>query len=312
MAMVLSSLVPESENRFGYLFHGILAASLIQAIIAYFCLFSENFHEAILDKMKSVGLYTVEHLEIWGFRIYGYGNSLMYSIPITQAIISAWVVIYGIINGKLLYPFLGISIFFSAMINAKNAIVIFVVTLFIGFFIEVRKKNRHIFYFFAFLVTFWLLAKYGLEFLTLRIPKLFEWVDLIFNKETLKMFYLDYYFDISRWKMPSGLQIVFGSGIARNKQGYDADMGFVNDIWLGGYLYAAFTILLVVYFAKRIEANPCYKNGWNQILKWSLLVCFFLANMKGVAFHYSSFMSLILIIYLFGEEKSCESVLGDL
>lgn len=298
--MMFSSLTSNENKNFHYLFRVLFTAALIQALLAFLCLFFESFQTKIFEYMLRTGLYTPAHLEKWGHRIYGYGNSLMYAIPVTQALISAWAVTYGIMHKRIWYSIGGILILFSAIINAKIAIFIFLVAMTVGFLVELRKKPMYFFKLAILTLIFLFLVSFGLDYIAQNNPKLSAWLSLLADNTALSEIYGDYYTDISKWELPSGLQVIFGTGQARNKMGYDVDMGIVNDIWIGGLIYFIFTVGMVWFLTQLIRKKHLLGSTWSKILAYSFFLSFFLADMKGVAFHYSSFMALFVLVALFG------------
>jgi hypothetical protein len=292
------------DQNFDYLFHVILCAALIQAAIAYASLFFEDFRVLISKLMIETGLYTQDHLDSFGYRIYGYGTSLMYAIPIVQSIIAAWTVMYSDLNNKILYFILGILLFISAVINAKVALFSFTAVLFVGIFVGRNGFGKRIFRIMIAACIVVLIFPKLFSALQIYNKELYDWVNILFNRNLVQKWYVDYYSDLSRLSLPeSALGFIFGTGASKEAWGYNVDMGFVNDIWLGGILYFIFTVAVIVYCTKKIRNSRVLLKPWNNILAFSFIPVFIIADIKGIVFNYSAFMALLLLITIFTSKR---------
>ena len=295
-AIAFSQYVNKTEKSFAYLFHVLLCAAVLQAILAYMCLFSEEIHETFFEYMLRTGLYTESHLEKWGYRIYGYGNSLMYAIPVIQGLIAAWAFLYGVDKSKLIYSILGVLVLVSAIISAKIAFVVFVTTVLLGLIIGFKHYSKKLLRIAVVVLIATGILLYAYSYAQNNHGKLAEWVSLLFQEDGITG-YTDYYTNANKWELPDGLAFFFGTG--ENRPNYDVDMGIVNDVWLGGILYLGFTVGVVLTLAYRIRKNPLFPALWQKIMASSLVIAFFIADIKGTAFHYSAFMAFFILIALF-------------
>lgn len=293
--LVFSSIADKSSE---FLLKVLITAASLQASIALACLLLPSFQENIYMMMLRNGLYSSQHIATWGYRIYGYGNSLMYSIPITQGVISAWTIIRGIVDRKPSYIILSILILFTATLNAKIAMVVFSAVCIIGLFFERKNISRRIFMIIAVIAVFAFLLNIGLEYLAETNAKLFDWLNILRDKDMMQEFYFGYYTDATKWKLPEGLSVIWGTGEPRPNT--DVDMGFVNDAWIGGIIYTLFTVSTVLYATHTILRNAVFNATWAKVISYSLLVTYVIANIKGTAFSYSSFMALFVMVSLFG------------
>lgn len=298
--LVFSSI---SEKSFDYIVKVLITAASLQGAIAYACLLSPTFQTFIFKIMQQNGLYSSEHIAKWGYRIYGYGNSLMYSIPVSQAVIAAMAMVYGILRKKTYYSFLSLLIIFVSMINAKTSVFVFLGVLIICAYFKRRDLSRRSFRILIILICFVVLLNIGMDFLSQSHAKLFKWLGLIRDYSSIQDNYMNYYTDATKWILPEGLSIVWGTGEPRPNA--DVDMGFVNDVWIGGILYTLFTLFTVVYAAYLIRKKPFFDKAWAKGLSCSFLVTYLIANTKGSAFSYSSFMALFVMVALFGYRDYC-------
>ncbi len=307
-AAVFSSVAEKGEKSLDYLFHILLVASLIQATIAFMCLLYSPIQEIIFEYMVKNNLYTADHLEIWGYRIYGYGTSLMYAIPIVQGVIAAWSTIYSITNGKIRYFVFGVLILYSSVINAKIALPVFLVVLLLFFLFNLKTVGKRAIKIALIIVIFVYASSFVIDYLQQINPELYEWISIVFDTEQIREFYIEYYTMLQRWELPRGLDILFGTGAPRTSYGVDVDMGIVNDIWLGGLLYFAFTLAVVAYLAKRVSKNSYIPEIWRKFMPITFVAVFLLSDIKGSVFSYSAVMAFFMIIALYGSSKKDESI----
>lgn len=284
------------EMSFEKIFHILLCVSLAQAIIAYLSFFSTDVNRFFQELMIKNNVYSQDHLDSFGYRIYGYGTSLMYAIPIVQGLISAWAFLFGILKRKWYYYIIALVIFVSAVINAKIAIIIFVAAVLVSFFCckELRGK-RTLKIFIIILLSIWLLYRAFL-FVSTYNYQLYQWLNILFDEDLLRKWYIDYYTDASRLALPESIGIIIGTGGNTRFWGHHVDMGFINDIWLGGIPYFAFTIIIVGLLAKRIWKNERLSNVWNRIIGLTLFIAFLIADVKGIAFTYSGLMAFFMMM----------------
>ncbi len=295
----VSCLAKNENEDFGYFFHIVLCAALLQAVIAAFAFFVPEIQEKIFDLMIENSLYDEKHLLTWGFRIYGYGTSLMYSIPIVQAVISGWSFIYGIRKNNILYYILSIFILFTAVINAKVSIVVFVYVFIIGFAGTRKLTRKKLLSLCVIGVLFYVAITVARAYLFTENTKLLDWLGLIFDSADFNDLYFGYYTDSTRWQLPDGLGFIFGIGATTNNFGIDSDMGFINDIWLGGLVYSLFIIYILLSLTRDIRKSSRYSSYWKQYVAISLFGTFIIADIKGVAFSYSSFMAFYVLAAMF-------------
>ncbi len=294
-----SCFLSKEKRSFDYLFHVLLVASLIQTSIALVALFSSDFHEDLFDLMIENGLYSEKHIELWGYRIYGYGTSLMYSIPLSQGIIAGISVIYGIEKFRVRYFFAGFLILISGIINAKISAVAFLVVIIVGILFAKKDSLKKSFFTLLSFVFGGAILNFVLLYLEKTQTKLLDWMSILLDAARIEEYYEGYYGDYDKWTLPEGPQFLFGTGAGVSYYGRDVDMGMVNDIWVGGIVFFIFTVVIAFYLANRIFTSEHYSKTWQRVLPVSFVLIFFIANVKGNVFSYSSFMSLYFIVAMY-------------
>lgn len=297
VAISFSAYVEKSAKSFDYLFHVLLFAAALQAVLAYLCLFSEDIQQHFFQRMQQVGLYTQGHIEKWGYRIYGYGMSLMYAIPVVQGLIAAWAVLYGIERNKVGYSVLGVLILMSAVISAKIGFVVFVVALLLGLIIGWRIYARHIFRLVLVTLICIVILMYAYSYTKNHNNKLTEWLGILFSADRINEHYIGYFTNPEKWELPKGIMLLLGTGTTRPV--FNVDMGVVNDIWIGGLAYFLFSVGVVLYLAKKIRYNAIFPELWQKTVAISFIATFCIADIKGTAFSYSPFFAFFLLVALF-------------
>lgn len=276
----------------------LTTAACLQAGLAFAGLLIPSVQDTLHGLMQRYGLYSGQHLAVWGHRIYGYGTSLMFAIPVVQSVISAWLLLRAILQKKLLPAMLALAIMFSAVINAKISLFTFAAALGTGLVLERRYVTRRLL-FIALLGSVAALAlMYGAEVLLEGNTRLVDWLTLLQDEELVTRFYVSYYTDPEKYRLPEGLAVIWGTGEPRPNA--DVDMGFINDLWIGGIIYAGFTMATVLRWVRLIRRNAVGGERWARVMGWSLLAVYLVANMKGTAFSYSSFMAFFVLVALYG------------
>ena len=296
-AAVVFSDISKKYNH-NTVFHIILAASLIQSFLAIISFFNIGFNRFLYDLMIKNGLYSQEHLETFSYRIYGYGTSLMYSIPIVQGMISAWCIIKGTLERKYLYYPISLIVLFSGIINAKITIIVFVVVLLSSLLFCKQLGWKKIVLVILVISLFAAIFSFFLSFLKTNNTMLFNWFSILFNKDLLNEWYFSYYTDTSRLVLPQNWKLVLGAGGYARYFGTYTDIGFINDMWLGGIVYSIFVAVIIVFLLLKILKSKKIHKPWNSILSISFLLVYIVANIKGIAFNYSAFMALFAIVAL--------------
>ena len=114
------------------------------------------------------------------------------------------------------------------------------------------------------------------------------------------------------WNIPTGLALVFGTGHSiYGAEGYpNSDVGYVNDLWLGGIigtliLYAAFALLFIKAFKNTKEINVrCL------ILFFAVAILVFQVKANAIMFNAGTNTILPMLFFICFQSKQ-KSVLGE-
>ncbi len=111
------------------------------------------------------------------------------------------------------------------------------------------------------------------------------------------------------WNLPENYILIFGSGHSLNgAKGYqNSDVGYVNDIWVGGLMGCA-----ILYLALLLVFKTAFKSAKNFNLKALVLffaICFFVFQIKANAITFSAGLNttLPILFYIIYHSKNRQS-----
>lgn len=279
----------------------IVVASLCQSIISLIAFFIPSFQRLIIQWYIDYGFRDV-FLRISGWRMFGFSYTMTYAMPAVQGIIASYCLYKGINNNKKFFLFVPI-ILFSGIINARVAIIVFVIGALTVLGASLSIK-RFIPVCFAILLILFIPTVF-LNYLTNDATK--SWIESgiqsIFsffnNTEYSNDSYFLYLEDSYRYQLPSSFLSKFlGEGhIARGDYSYTTDIGFINDIWLGGLVYC---IAIVLFYVKKTSSMIVYYCKTFRKTLWFLIgiiTILILLNIKGRAFSWNELMILWSFVY---------------
>lgn len=232
-------------------------------------------------------------------RLYGWSNTLTYSMGIAQGVIGIIALIYAL---KKNYKFLVFVpfIWISGIFNTRTTFVIIFIGIFFVLYILDLFKAQNLVKLFSVCILFSVL---GIIVFNLRhlnngwiLDGITEIMSLFTGNKMGYFTYLDIENNPEAFMLPSGWQLYFGSGIMGTK----SDIGYVFDIWAGGLLYA-----IVIYMFYVILLIDIYKN-MKKIYQSKKMCCgvvsflgtvLFITNIKGYIFGLNEFMNIFLLIY---------------
>ena len=240
-----------------------------------------------------------------GWRMYGFSYTLAYAMPVVQSSVAAYCVYLGI-NRSYKYFIPMPLILFSAIINARIGIVIFAFAVTIVLIDSFKPNIKMLLAIAAFVMI--IVFTIGLfersitnettiKWLTAGISDIFGFLG---RTSYASDSYMKYATSSSNYKLPDSiLNVLFGTGnlTIRDNYRYQSDVGYINDIWLGGILYCTLVVLtyfkktigIVQYFCKDKRSRFLFSIGAAGIL--------LLSNIKGRCFAWNEIMVLWMIIY---------------
>jgi hypothetical protein len=283
----------------------LIHAGLLQGIIAISSFIVPDIQMWVINRMIGYGFRDII-MSMADHRMYGFGYNFAYTLPIVQSFLAV-LTIYLSINKNIFYILYTPILIFSAIINARASIVVLLIGL-ILISINVFEKNlKSIFKYFA---IFGILI--SASFLTLMYIKeiasnTYSWI-MVGGGEIIDILtgdfsgsYSSYITDPSTYKIPDNISLIFGTSerVIRGNYKYQSDVGFINDLWLGGMIYI---ILLYSYFLHKIiriqkKVSKHFRVGF--IVSLFLFLVLIAVNFKGIIFKQNEFINLFFLIYIY-------------
>ena len=285
------------QFEFYELLNPLLLAGLAQAIIATIAFLSPQIQQKIIEFMISNG-YSDFLFTMSGHRVYGFSTALTYTTPIVQAILAVITVIMFLEVRKsyILYTPL---LFFSAVINSRTSIVIFGVGIICVVLSYIKRENRRkmiILIMGLFLILFAIINI--MPFIKSISPNTYIWIDT--GLQEINMFFLGertgYFntlFNSSFLRLPDGLGLIFGTGetVFGIGRGMSSDVGFINDIWLGGIIFSSIIYLACI----RLFIKPLSRQKIINSLSIFIICAFVIANVKGIVINPNELIQLSIL-----------------
>ncbi|HCQ8931602.1 TPA: hypothetical protein OMI06_002658, partial [Enterococcus faecium] len=101
----------------------------------------------------------------------------------------------------------------------------------------------------------------------------------------------DYFVNKNNYKVPTELvQFFFGTGNYANGDNvlnFRTDVGYINDIWLGGVFYLLAIVLFFI--TKTFKMKKNIKNNYLNFISNFFILSFLILNIKGYVFSINEF-----------------------
>lgn len=294
----------ESEE---YVLKLILWAGFIQSILTIAAFANNDIKLMFINKLQADDtLVMTTYTNEINYRLFGFSSGLTFDMPSAMAVI-ACIALYLAINVNAKYLFFVPTIAFSAVINARTSIVIIIISVFVLCVVnkKITGKGLRRAFFIVIAVAFG--AIIAISILQKLSPLTFGWVEsginqllLLFKRDTSSG-YFQYLNNASRWILPKGLALIFGTGnriMGGSKFGVYSDVGYVNDIWFGGLLYTiALYVLVGRLLWKVYRMATIHKNrDFLRFLSITYMICLPVLNVKTFIVSMGAFSTLFIII----------------
>ncbi|MPM84853.1 hypothetical protein SDC9_131929 [bioreactor metagenome] len=283
-----------------------IVAGLFQSILAIISFLVPALQTFFVDKMVAYG-YSDVYLTLSAFRMYGFASSLTSSTPIFQTLL-AIISLYLASKKGTRYYLYAIVLFFSAVINARVTIVIALIGILVLIFLGKNTFKKKLILVCGVIVIVALIVGFCLPFLKDKSPLTYAWlmngikeINFLYstNNYSGSYSYMSYITDSERLSLPKGISLFVGEGYSimtsTNPSGFQSDIGYICDIWLGGLFYVllVYTIFIRM-MAKLIKTKEFLKFFVGIVF----LACIPIINIKGVAFSMNTFMNYLVIFYV--------------
>lgn len=291
----------------------IIHVGFLQSIFAIIAFLVPQFQSWVIKIMLLYG-YKDVIVKLSGYRMFGLSYTFPYSMPIVQGVIACLSIYLGI-NKSAKYFIFAPLLIFSGIINARICIVITIIGVVLILFDSLRLKFKKRYKILILVLGFMLLFNPISKFIEEVSPATFAWI----NEGTSELnnltygdtsgSYISYIMDNGHYTLPSNIYFGTGARVIRGNYTYHSDIGYVNDIWLGGFIYA---IIIYGYLFVRLNRirryfNINFANGTLISLFLFLVLAF--SNLKGTIYSANEFLNLFYLVYIYS--MCCERGLAE-
>ena len=295
------------------LFNLLLIVGNVQGLLAMLTFVSPEFQSFFINRMLAYGFKDI-FLTISSFRMYGMSSGLTFSTPIVQSTL-AMIAVYLLVNKNIKYMWFVPLLAFSAIINARTSIVIMMVGI-VAIFLSSRKLDLRrlskVLILVCMGVAFVSATQY---FIKISSPLTYDWIDAGIQETTSFLKgdatgYFDYVTNEEQYILPSGSSFLFGVGMrimGTNKYRISSDVGWINDVWMGGIIYA---IVIYIFYCRiliRLYHQVDSNAEINKFLSIFFFGIFLFGNFKGYIISLNDFTTVFFLIYLFVISKQSDN-----
>ena len=273
------------------IFKLLINFAIFQGVLTVLMLLFPAFHNL------SLSLFSMDNHFITDFRIYGIASDFTYATPIYHGFLAA-LLVYKWINKDERVNLIKLGlIVLTIVMNGRTGLLILFIDLII-FMIGYMIKKANIIKVVSYAIIGLLMA--GLAYLGISsfLPQTSRFINRFINDTTSYLIEGDasgnYKILENSVTVPSGSELVFGKGVRLYKvdktdsQYKKTDIGFINDIFLGGLVYACLMYFAYLYFMG--------KNIKDRLIVIVLIITMAIANIKGEAFRSSILIFMLLAI----------------
>jgi len=278
----------------------------VQSVLSIFAYFSETIQNIFVNALifNNITDRVIAEM-IAPFRLYGYSSNLTFSTPIVQTII-AFISLQMFINNKERKYILPIPLLiFSAIINARITIVIMVLGMISIFVANINKKNWKklclivaiIFLVICALISVLLKIQTDNPTVTWIVTAIEE-IIAFFNGE--KIGYFDIVFN-QFVEPPKGIDFIIGTG--ENLLGISSDVGFINDLYMGGIILCILLYPGYIYMALSIKVE---NENMTKLLRILGVLSIVVMNIKWCATQPNNVLNIYMLLYIISNLKENE------
>lgn len=266
---------------------------ILMLIVPNLKLLAENIYLSSTDLFER-GSY------IFTTRVYGISNNYTYGMPILHGMLCGLCFYYGITNNKKSIKYLPF-IFVAALLNGRTGIIVSILTIAISSLYILFKNTKNIIKLTAILVISTIIATLLIFSVKNIAPNVYKFITVAYKE--ISGFVTDGelkgtsgYLLRDRLFFPKDDKLIFGTG-ARVYGKFatttkSSDIGYVNDIYMGGLIYA---ITLYIIYVKYIIS--AYRNNKkNAFFAVIIITALIIGNLKGEIFRCSTFMIGVFLI----------------
>ncbi|AIQ37493.1 hypothetical protein R50345_24400 [Paenibacillus sp. FSL R5-0345] len=289
------------------LIKALIFAGLFQAIISISMALIPSVKDFFVSIMYlNTGDTTTQN--IWHFkrRYFAFSQNVLDTFGYGTGIISVLPIFYGIYKRKFVYLLLTPILLIVPFLNSRTGLVIACIGIIclipnVLFLSSLKEKMKFI----LIITGLIFISSIALNYLNEILPTTMSWVsngvdDLLafFNGQDNGTDSVSKLTN-TMWFFPESLFLVFGTGhTVYEATGYShSDIGYVNDLWLGGLIGS-----LLLYIPFNYMFLKAFRSKYHQldrILVVFLLISFFISNIKTVIISYNVGTSVTMLLAFF-------------
>lgn len=291
----------------------LLLVSLVQAMLTIMTYLIPEFQTIFINQMINYGFNEERLLYLSSFRWYGIATNLGFTTSIVQAFFSV-IALYLSINLNWKYFLIVPILLFSAVVNSRNSILVFtigLVLIILDMFFSKKKLKTFIRFLvlITLMIVIFIILMTALKVFSLRT---YEWLIegikglfllLLGGSNNSSTNYFSYFTEKTQYTLPNKLiNIILGTGEyanGNNNQNFATDIGYVNDIWLGGVLYAVAMYIISFHIVKKIYNNSINNTKLIKFISLFSLLLLFIQNIKGYIFSINDFTTIVFLFYIY-------------
>jgi len=309
ISIMLSIYFKRNKYSFYDFINVIIYVSFIQAVISILTFSFSSLQELTIAQLINYGYYDYL-IELSKYRIYGFASNLTYSTPILQSVIAV-IAVYLSITKNIKYLFFVPFILFSSFVNARTSIIIFLSGLLL-IFLTYRIKNLNNFMKFStrfvlMSLSIWVLFLY----LNNSSSETFTWVMNFFDEISIfirggigatQYSYYNYFTSSNTYVLPEGIYLFFGHGfriMSPSKYAVFSDVGYINDIWLGGLFYSISIYVFFLSILLSVLKSHIIDKKLKIYLTLLLVNTLIISNFKGYIFGMNNLTNFLFLLYFF-------------
>lgn len=283
------------------LLYSLIVIGIIQSLFCLIMFLIPGIKFIIFNSILSQQVRTEEILEAGyygNFRGFGISINYLFSLPIFQGLLIAFIFYLCLINFKKYYYTL-ISIpllFLSIILNARIGLVPIIIFVGVAFIVYFKNLRVSAISQFVLILSVLIISVYAFFSITYQTTDLANNVDWIFKSYTQNKAFLEGTGDEGTLAILLDSHIhfpkdfngnLFGEGLylfgeSENSSSIRSDIGYIRNLYFGGYIYSLLiysSFLMLFWGALRLQ-----KTTLARILMYFLLVVMLVAHLKGNVF----------------------------
>jgi hypothetical protein len=297
ISLVISTYLNYKKWSVNKLINGFVLIGIIQSFFSTVMLISPFFKISILDMLNLDFMLEAKEGEIL-YRVFGISSEYLFTMPVFQGFV-LMIIFLQIVQKQYQYllftPFLVISIVFNARIGLIAIPIIMTVYL---VYVLFQNNRVNLLLKYSNIVLLILVFLFVSVYLSIKIVgiEIFEFI--LFrgiDSDGMSGDHLDTLFNKMVFLPSTILGYVFGEGryLFENRYDEPSDVGYINDLLFGGFLY------IIVYIGNWqrlmfIKAKSYDRNYYILVTASFLLIL--ICNYKGPIFQNNGFLRALLIL----------------